>query len=44
MVRLRELVFLGVGGLPVVNNLEPLIQGGSVENFQMTFVAIPVDT
>ena len=27
-----------------MNKLEPLIQGGPVENFQMTFVAIPIDT
>ena len=44
IIGLRELEFLGVGGLPVVNELEPLVQAGSVDNFQMTFVAIPVDT
>jgi hypothetical protein len=44
IVILRELNFLGVGGLPVINELEPLVQGGSIENFQMTFMAILVDT
>jgi hypothetical protein len=44
IIRLRELEFLGVGRLPVMNKLEPLIQGGPVENFQMTFMAIPIDT
>ena len=41
IVGLRELEILGIGELPVVNELEPLVQAGSVENFQMTFVAIP---
>jgi len=35
IVGLRELAFLGISGLPVVNELEPLVQAGSVENFQM---------
>jgi hypothetical protein len=43
IVGLHELEFLGIGGLPVVNELEPLVQAGSVENFQMTFVAIPAN-
>ena len=43
IIRLRELEFLRIGGLPVVNELEPLVQAGSVENFQMTFVAIPAN-
>jgi hypothetical protein len=43
IVGLRELAFLGIGGLPVVNELEPLVQAGSIENFQMTFVAMPVN-
>jgi hypothetical protein len=43
IVGLCELEFLGTGGLLVVNEPEPLVQAGSVENFQMTFVAIPVN-
>jgi hypothetical protein len=43
IIGLRELELLGVGALPVVNELEPLVQASSVEHFQMTFVAIPVN-
>jgi hypothetical protein len=43
IVGLRELEFLGIGGLPVVDELEPLVQAGSVEHFQMPFVAISVN-
>ena len=43
IVGLRELAFLGVGGLPVVDELEPLVQASPFEHFQMTFVAIPVN-
>ena len=44
IVGLGELELLGIGGLPIVNELEPLVvQAGSVENFQMTFVVISVN-
>ena len=43
IVRLHELEFLGIGGLPVVNEFGPLVQASPFEHFQMTFVAIPVN-
>ena len=43
IVRLRELEFLGIGGLPVMDELEPLVEAGSFEHFQMAFVTIPVN-
>ena len=43
IVGLRELEFLGVGGLPVMNALEPLVKAGPFEHFQMAFVTIPVN-
>ena len=38
------IAFLGVGELPVVDELEPLVQASYFEHSQMTFVAIPVNT
>ena len=43
IVGLRELEFLGVGGLPVMDELEPLEKTGPFEHFQMAFVTIPVN-
>jgi hypothetical protein len=43
IVGLRELEFLRVGGLPVINELEPLVKAGPFELFQMAFVTIPVN-
>ena len=40
---LHKLEFLGVGGLPVMDELEPLEKTGSFENFQMAFMTIPVN-
>ena len=40
---LRKLEFLGVGGLPVMDELEALEKTGSFENFQMAFMTIPVN-
>ena len=43
IVGLRELEFLGVGGLPVMDELEPLEKTGPFQHFQMVFVTIPVN-
>ena len=40
---LRELEFLGVGGLPIMDELEPLEKTGPLKHFQMAFVTIPVN-
>ena len=40
---LRELEFVGVGGLSVMDELEPLVESGPFEHFQMAFVTIPVN-
>jgi len=44
IVRLRKLEVLGVGGLPVMDELEPLEKTGPFENFQVAFMTIPVNT
>jgi hypothetical protein len=43
IVGLRELEFLGVGALRVMDELEPLVKAGPFEHFQMSFVTIPVN-
>ena len=40
---LRRLEFLGVGGLPVMDELEPLEKTGPFQHFQMAFVTIPAN-
>ena len=41
---LRKVEFLGVGGLPVMDELEPLEKSGPFENFHVAFMTIPVNT
>ena len=41
---LRELELLGVGGLPVIDELDPLEKRGPFEDFQVAFMTIPVNT
>ena len=36
-------IVVGVGGLPVINELEPLVKAGPFELFQVAFVTIPVN-
>ena len=43
VVGLRKLEFLGVGGLPIMDELEPLEKTGPFNYFQMAFMAIPVN-
>jgi hypothetical protein len=43
IVGLREVEFLGVGGLPIMDELEPLEKTGPLKHFQMAFMTIPVD-
>jgi hypothetical protein len=43
IVGLRELEFLGVGGLPIMDELEPLEKIGPLKHFQMAFVTIPAN-
>ena len=38
-----KLEFLGVGGLPFMDELEPLEMTGPFKNFQVAFMAIPVN-
>ena len=40
---LRELEFMRVGGLSVMDELEPLVKAAPFEHFQMAFVTIPVN-
>jgi len=41
IVGLRELELVGVGGLPIMDELEPLEKTGPFQHFQMAFVIIP---
>ena len=41
IVGLRELEFVGIGGLPIMDELEPLEKTCPFEHFQMAFVTIP---
>ena len=43
IVGLRKLDFLGVGGLPIMDELEPLEKTFPFQHFQMAFVTIPVN-
>ena len=43
IVGLRELEFVGVGGLPIMDELEPLEKTRPFQYFQMAFVTIPVN-
>jgi len=43
MVGLRKLEFLGVGGLPIMDELEPLEKTGRLKHFHMAFMTIPVN-
>ena len=44
IVGLRELEFVGVDGLPIIDELEPLEKTGPFQHFQMAFVTIPVNS
>jgi hypothetical protein len=41
---LSELEFLGVGGLPVIDELDPLEARCPFEDFQEAYLTVPVDT
>ena len=43
IVVLRDLEFVGIGGLPIMDELEPLEKTGPFQHFQMAFVTIPVN-
>jgi hypothetical protein len=43
IVGFRELGFVGVGGLPIMDELEPLEKTGPFQHFQMAFITIPVN-
>ena len=43
IVGLREIEFVGVGGLPIVDELELLENTGPFQHFQMAFMTIPVN-
>jgi hypothetical protein len=43
IVGLRELEFVGVGGLPIMDELEPLEKTCPFQHFQMAFVTVPVN-
>jgi hypothetical protein len=40
---LSELEFVGVGRLPVMDELDPLEKGGLFVNFRVAFMTIPVN-
>ena len=39
----RGIKYVGVGGLPIMDELEPLKKTGPFQHFQMAFVTIPVN-
>ena len=43
IVVLRDLEFVGIGGLPIMDELEPLEKTCPFQYFQMAFVTIPVN-
>jgi hypothetical protein len=43
IVGLRKLDFLGVGGLPIMDELEPLEKTGRLKRFHMAYMTIPVN-
>ena len=43
ILRLRKLECVGVGGLPIMDELEPLEKTRPFQYFQMAFVTIPVN-
>ena len=43
IVGLCELEFLGVGGLSIMDELEPLEKTGPLKHFRMVFMTIPVN-
>jgi hypothetical protein len=44
IVGLRDLEFLGGGGLSVMDEFDPLETRGPFENLQVAFMTIPVNT